>query len=101
MFDRWRKLGKAFYSEKRGEFDISKASSATALPSCTCVPTCACGLHGTEFKSCGSCAPSTLQVPDIYDSAKYDSIHNRHLGLDFRDLYQVRWAVHLNACAAL
>jgi hypothetical protein len=30
-----------------------------------------------------------MQVPDIYDSAKYDSIHNRHLGLDFRDLYQV------------
>jgi inositol-hexakisphosphate/diphosphoinositol-pentakisphosphate 1-kinase len=28
MFDRWRKLGKAFYSEKRGEFDISKASIA-------------------------------------------------------------------------
>ena len=25
MFDRWRKLGKAFYSEKRGQFDISKA----------------------------------------------------------------------------
>lgn len=24
MFDRWRKLGKAFYSEKRGVFDISK-----------------------------------------------------------------------------
>lgn len=30
-----------------------------------------------------------LQVPDIYDSAKYDSIHNRHLGLGFRELYQV------------
>ena len=28
MFDRWRKLGKAFYSEKRGEFDISKARAA-------------------------------------------------------------------------
>lgn len=24
MFDRWRKLGKAFYSEKREQFDISK-----------------------------------------------------------------------------
>ena len=35
-----------------------------------------------------------MQVPDIYDSAKYDSIHNRHLGLDFRDLYQVRPPVH-------
>ena len=35
-----------------------------------------------------------LQVPDIYDSAKYDSIHNRHLGLDFRDLYQVRRPVN-------
>ena len=23
------------------------------------------------------------KVPDIYDSAKYDCIHNTHLGLDF------------------
>lgn len=29
------------------------------------------------------------QVPDIYDAAKYDAIHNAHLGLDLRDLYQV------------
>ena len=33
MFDRWRKLGKAFYSEKRGEFDISKAGNSIALNS--------------------------------------------------------------------
>lgn len=32
MFDRWRKLAKAFYSEKKNQFDISKASaSSTAL----------------------------------------------------------------------
>jgi hypothetical protein len=44
MFDRWRKLLKSFWSEKKGTFDISK-------------------------------------IPDIYDSAKYDAIHNGHLGL--------------------
>jgi inositol hexakisphosphate/diphosphoinositol-pentakisphosphate kinase len=26
-------------------------------------------------------------VPDIYDSAKYDSIHNCHLGLPLQELY--------------
>lgn len=51
MFDRWRKLTKAFYSEKKGFFDISK-------------------------------------IPDIYDAAKYDSIHNAHLALDgLEELY--------------
>lgn len=52
MFDRWRKLSKAFYSEKKKQFDISK-------------------------------------VPDIYDSAKYDAIHNSELGLDIQELYEV------------
>lgn len=28
MFDRWRKLLKAFYSEKKGQFDISKVCTA-------------------------------------------------------------------------
>jgi hypothetical protein len=36
MFDRWRKLAKAFYSEKKNQFDISKARS---LPACTWRPT--------------------------------------------------------------
>lgn len=50
VFDRWRKLAKAFWNEKKG-YDISK-------------------------------------VPDIYDAAKYDSIHNAHLGLKgLQDLY--------------
>jgi inositol hexakisphosphate/diphosphoinositol-pentakisphosphate kinase len=49
---RRRKLLKAFYSEKKGQFDISK-------------------------------------VPDIYDSAKYDAIHNSHLGLHLKPLYMV------------
>jgi hypothetical protein len=44
MFDRWRKLLKSFWSDKKATFDISK-------------------------------------IPDIYDSAKYDAIHNGHLGL--------------------
>lgn len=30
MFDRWRKLAKAFYSEKKNQFDISKASIGSA-----------------------------------------------------------------------
>lgn len=30
------------------------------------------------------------QVPDIYDAAKYDAIHNQHLGLDLRPVYKVR-----------
>ena len=30
-----------------------------------------------------------LQVPDIYDSAKYDAIHNSELGLDIQELYKV------------
>ncbi|KAI8468422.1 MAG: histidine phosphatase superfamily-domain-containing protein [Monoraphidium minutum] len=51
MFDRWRKLLRSFYSDKKGTFDISK-------------------------------------VPDIYDSAKYDAIHNGHLALaPLRELY--------------
>ncbi|KAI3438574.1 hypothetical protein D9Q98_001000 [Chlorella vulgaris] len=50
MFDRWRKLAKAFYSEKKKQFDISK-------------------------------------VPDIYDAAKYDAIHNQRLGLELRPVY--------------
>ena len=33
-----------------------------------------------------------VQVPDIYDSAKYDAIHNRELGLDLQALYDVRTA---------
>ena len=52
MFDRWRKLLKAFYNEKKNVFDISK-------------------------------------VPDIYDSAKYDAIHNAHLGPQLEELYNV------------
>ena len=34
MFDRWRKLLKSFYSEKKGTFDISKV--------CVCVCVCVC-----------------------------------------------------------
>ncbi|KAJ9527101.1 hypothetical protein QJQ45_025193, partial [Haematococcus lacustris] len=52
MYDRWQKLLKSVWNEKKGKFDISK-------------------------------------VPDIYDSAKYDAIHNSHLGLDLQELYQV------------
>ena len=52
MFDRWRKLLKAFHNEKKKQYDISK-------------------------------------IPDIYDSAKYDAIHNFHLPLDLQPVYQV------------
>ena len=52
VYDRWRKLAKAFWSEKKG-FDISK-------------------------------------VPDIYDAAKYDSVHNAGLQLDgLEELYHM------------
>ena len=30
------------------------------------------------------------KVPDIYDSAKYDAIHNSELGLNMKQLYTVR-----------
>ncbi len=29
------------------------------------------------------------KVPDIYDSAKYDAIHNSELGLNMKQLYMV------------
>ena len=32
------------------------------------------------------------KIPDIYDSAKYDCIHNKHLGLDYT---KVCWSVDL------
>eukprot|EP00798_Chlamydomonas_sp_ICE-L_P008125 gene8126-1372_t len=51
MFDRWNKLLKSFYNEKKDTFDISK-------------------------------------IPDIYDSSKYDAIHNAHLKLpNLQDLF--------------
>ncbi|EFN57696.1 hypothetical protein CHLNCDRAFT_57228 [Chlorella variabilis] len=56
VFDRWRKLAKAFYNEKKNQFDISK-------------------------------------VPDIYDAAKYDAIHNQNLGLDLRPVYSTARAL--------
>jgi hypothetical protein len=58
MFDRWRKLLKAFFNEKKYEFDISK-------------------------------------VPDIYDSAKYDAIHNAHLGPPLDEVFDVSPPSHL------
>ena len=57
MFDRWRKLLKAFHNEKKKQYDISK-------------------------------------IPDIYDSAKYDAIHNAHLPLDLQPVYKVRYPMH-------
>ena len=52
VYDRWRKLDRAFWSEKKG-FDISK-------------------------------------VPDIYDAAKYDSVHNAGLQLEgLEELYHM------------
>lgn len=161
MFDRWRKLGKAFYSEKRGQFDISKVMGTpqslqqrkdrrTPVPfECVgqlfsqipglvslqgrdmsvWISSCECRHGPTVAAVCFSLfvfhfccesihsatrvgaklfhsnthhllflkpakqyemAPGVLvQVPDIYDSAKYDAIHNRHLGLDVEPVYQV------------
>jgi len=33
---------------------------------------------------CALARSSCRQVPDIYDSAKYDANHNNHLNLDMR-----------------
>ena len=43
------------------------------------------------------------KVPDIYDSAKYDAIHNAELGLKLRPLYEVCVAGALSplGCAGL
>lgn len=46
MWDRWKKLEKAFYNSEADTFDISK-------------------------------------IPDIYDSIKFDCIHNSHLRCDY------------------
>jgi inositol hexakisphosphate/diphosphoinositol-pentakisphosphate kinase len=29
------------------------------------------------------------KIPDIYDSVKYDAIHNRELGLEYEELFEV------------
>eukprot|EP01004_Peranema_trichophorum_P010772 NODE_959_length_2221_cov_38.303622_g820_i0.p1 GENE.NODE_959_length_2221_cov_38.303622_g820_i0~~NODE_959_length_2221_cov_38.303622_g820_i0.p1 ORF type:complete len:446 (-),score=85.44 NODE_959_length_2221_cov_38.303622_g820_i0:289-1626(-) len=52
LHDRWRKLYRGFYLEKKGMYDCSK-------------------------------------IPDIYDSSKYDLIHNSHLDLPFRELFEI------------
>eukprot|EP00667_Euglena_gracilis_P000680 EG_transcript_680 len=52
IYDRWRKLLKGFYNEKKSLFDCSK-------------------------------------IPDVYDSVKYDMIHNQHLGFPLERLYAV------------
>ena len=36
------------------------------------------------------------KVPDIYDSAKYDAIHNSELGLNLKQLYTVSFKLHLH-----
>ena len=41
MFDRWRKLAKAFFNEKKNQFDISKAR-AWCMPWCVIWLTAAC-----------------------------------------------------------
>ena len=35
------------------------------------------------------------KVPDIYDSAKYDAIHNSELGLNMKQLYTVSFHFQL------
>ena len=94
MFDRWRKLAKAFYSEKKNQFDISKARRLRGqlpLPlhgcrECKSLPPLA---HPTHSPTTPLPLHPILQVPDIYDAAKYDTIHNQHLGLDLKPVYKV------------
>lgn len=96
MFDRWRKLAKAFFSEKKNQFDISKAStSSIVLPAWAGFAANFNLIHDIANCHFGSSTchniRATLQVPDIYDAAKYDAIHNQHLGLDLRPVYKVGW----------
>ncbi len=96
MFDRWRKLAKAFFSEKKNQFDISKAStSSIVLPAWAGLGANFNLIHDIANCHFGSSTchniRTTLQVPDIYDAAKYDAIHNQHLGLDLRPVYKVGW----------
>ena len=37
-------------------------------------------------------------MPDIYDSAKYDAIHNSELGLNMKQLYTVSFLSHPTHC---
>ena len=40
-------------------------------------------------------------MPDIYDAAKYDTIHNQHLGLDLKPVYKVGRALTSGVCGLL
>lgn len=31
------------------------------------------------------------KIPDIYDSIKYDAIHNSELGLDYKEIYDTAY----------
>ena len=53
MWDRWKKLERAFYNSEADQFDISK-------------------------------------IPDIYDSIKFDCIHNSHLRCDYSKVRAAR-----------
>ena len=73
-------------------FTAASASNSRTR-ACVAVP-----VHGRADRlgPCPTCFLSTaVQVPDIYDSAKYDAIHNRELGLDLQALYEARVAVCL------
>ena len=72
---------------------------------CVCVCVCVCAVcvhaHGCTHAQ----KPHARQVPDIYDSAKYDAIHNAlALGLDtskLHKLYEARACVRMRVCGCV
>ena len=82
LYDRWRKLAKALYSEKKAAAARKAAAAASEA---------AGGGNGEKEKEEATPPPPAAaaafdgagfdisKIPDIYDSAKYDAIHNAHL----------------------
>lgn len=71
MFDRWRKLGKAFYSEKRGQFDISKVRAASA----DMRPPRLCDSHASVAVS-PDCAGGVLACCEFVQSVSAVDVHD-------------------------
>lgn len=60
MFDRWRKLAKAFYSEKKKQFDISKVGAALCQAVLRCDVLCCAVLP--DVKRCAVLGASQLHA---------------------------------------
>ena len=87
LYDRWRKLAKALYSEKKAAAarkarEASEAggggeAAATATTTANAeAPPSSSSSSSSQWDGAGF---DISKIPDIYDSAKYDAIHNAHL----------------------